>query len=223
MDANFGADGGNNDSPRGWDYISQPLDEANADPDNPEAFSFYVPLAHDPRTPGTLFTGGEYVWRTTDNGGDRAELDAHCRETTLAIGDSSRVCGDWVRIGRQISAGATSPRAPATTSSPSSARRRTPGRCGSAPARAICGSRTTRTRRRRPRCSSPRSRPVRSPVGSSRRSRSTRATPTTCGSPTRATRPTRRPRRATCSTCASTLPPAPAAQPTCPTISATSR
>ena len=72
MDANFGADGGNNDSPRGWDYISQPLDEANADPDNPEAFSFYVPLAHDPKTPGTLFTGGEYVWRTTDNGGDRA-------------------------------------------------------------------------------------------------------------------------------------------------------
>jgi hypothetical protein len=105
MDANFGADGGNNDSPRGWDYVSQPLDEANADPDNPEAFSFYVPLAHDPKTPGTLFTGGEYVWRTTDNGGDRAQLDAHCRETTLAIGDSSQVCGDWVRIGRQISAG----------------------------------------------------------------------------------------------------------------------
>ncbi|MCW2983097.1 MAG: hypothetical protein JWR63_667, partial [Conexibacter sp.] len=106
MDANFGADSNNNDSPRGWDYISQPLDEASADPDNPEAFSFYVPLAHDPKAAGTLFTGGEYVWRTTDDGGDRTQLDAHCRETTLAIGDSSRVCGDWVRIGRQISAGA---------------------------------------------------------------------------------------------------------------------
>ncbi|MDX6732703.1 MAG: hypothetical protein QOC54_2651 [Baekduia sp.] len=105
MDANFGADGGNNDSPRGWDYISEPLDSAAYGPSNPEAFSFYVPLAHDPKTPGTLFTGGEYVWRTTDNGGDRAQLDAHCRETTTAIGDSSRVCGDWVRIGRQLSAG----------------------------------------------------------------------------------------------------------------------
>jgi hypothetical protein len=106
MDANFGSVGGDTDSPRGWDYISQPLDDASADPDNPEAFSFYIPLAHDPKVKGTLFTGGEYVWRTTDDGGPRAQLDAHCRETALSVGDSSRVCGDWVRVGRQLSAGA---------------------------------------------------------------------------------------------------------------------
>ncbi|HEX7298397.1 MAG TPA: hypothetical protein VF257_05285, partial [Solirubrobacteraceae bacterium] len=105
MDANFGSAEGDTDSPRGWDYISQPLDEAQADPDNPEAFSFYIPLTHDPKVRGTLFTGGEYVWRTTDNGGPKDQLDAHCRETSLSVGDSSRVCGDWVRIGGQISAG----------------------------------------------------------------------------------------------------------------------
>ena len=49
-----------------------------------ECFSFYVPLARDPRTPGTLFTGGEYVWRTQDDGGPRQDLDAHCRETAFA-------------------------------------------------------------------------------------------------------------------------------------------
>jgi hypothetical protein len=107
MDANFGADGGNNDSPRGWDYISQPLDQAAADANAPEAFSFYVPLTHDPKNAGTLFTGGQFVWRTTDDGGPRDQLDAHCRETTISIGDSSQVCGDWVRIGRQLSTGAT--------------------------------------------------------------------------------------------------------------------
>jgi hypothetical protein len=105
MDANFGSAGGDTDSPRGWDYISQPLDDASADPDNPEAFSFYIPLTHDPKVKGTLFTGGEYVWRTTDNGGPKDQLDAHCRETSLSMGDSSRVCGDWVRVGTQISAG----------------------------------------------------------------------------------------------------------------------
>lgn len=104
MDANFGGDGGDTDSPRGWDYISQPLDEAAADEEDPEAFSFYVPLTRDPRRTGTLFTGGEHVWRTPDDGGDRAQLDRHCRETTTDIGDGAIQCGDWERIGAKLSA-----------------------------------------------------------------------------------------------------------------------
>jgi hypothetical protein len=103
MDANFGSVGGDADSPDGWDYISQPMDDAAAAA-KPEAFSFYVPLTKDPGRPGTLFTGGEFVWRTQDNGGDRAQLDAHCRETTTAIGDGSIQCGDWVHIGQKLSA-----------------------------------------------------------------------------------------------------------------------
>ena len=109
MDANFGGNEGDTDSPRTWDYISEPLDAAAGDPDNPETFAFYVPLIHDPSPSrkGTLFTGGQFVWRTTDNGGPSDQLDAHCRETALSVGDSSRVCGDWQRIGRRLSAGAT--------------------------------------------------------------------------------------------------------------------
>jgi hypothetical protein len=97
-DVNF-----NGNDPNTWDYISQPLDEANAlcgsDDPHGECFSFYVPMTADPKVPGTLFTGGEYVWRTQDSGGDREDLDAHCRETTFVIGDGTTICGDWVRLG----------------------------------------------------------------------------------------------------------------------------
>ncbi|MGZ4269854.1 MAG: hypothetical protein ACXVFN_11000 [Solirubrobacteraceae bacterium] len=91
------------DDPDTWDYISQPLDDAaakcgTADPRG-ECFSFYVPMIADPKTPGTLFTGGEYVWRTQDSGGNRDDLDAHCRESAFAVGDGSAVCGDWTRLG----------------------------------------------------------------------------------------------------------------------------
>jgi hypothetical protein len=89
--------------PKTWDYVAQPLDDANllcgSDDPRGECFSFYVPMIADPRVPGTLFTGGEYVWRTQDSGGDRDDLDTHCRETAFAIGDGSTVCGDWVRLG----------------------------------------------------------------------------------------------------------------------------
>jgi hypothetical protein len=97
-DVNFnGAD------PDTWDYISQPLDDANAgcgsgDPRG-ECFSFYVPMTADPVTPASLYTGGEYVWRTQDSGGNKADLDAHCRETAFLIGDRTTVCGDWQRLG----------------------------------------------------------------------------------------------------------------------------
>lgn len=91
------------DDPDTWDYISQPLDDANSacgtgDPRG-ECFSFYVPMIADPKTPGTLFTGGEYVWRTKDSGGPKADLDAHCRETAFTVGDGNVVCGDWERLG----------------------------------------------------------------------------------------------------------------------------
>src|SRR3954453_15570532 len=97
MDVNFGSADGDTDSPRGWDYISEPMDASD------EAFSFYVPLTRDPQRAGTVFTAGEWVWRTQDNGGDRAQLDLHCRETTTDVGDGAIQCGDWVHIGPKLS------------------------------------------------------------------------------------------------------------------------
>lgn len=86
-DVNFrGAD------PRGWDYISDPLINSG------EAASFYTPFVADPRVAGTVFDGLQHIWRTTDNGGDRAYLDLHCNEFT---GDfaADKPCGDWTPLG----------------------------------------------------------------------------------------------------------------------------
>ena len=80
-------DGG---SPRGWDWISDPL------LDSGEASSFYTPFTADPKVPGTVFDGLQHIWRTTDNGGPRAYLDQHCNEIS---GDFDQPCGDWKPMG----------------------------------------------------------------------------------------------------------------------------
>ncbi|MGH3496175.1 MAG: hypothetical protein ACRDP1_01745 [Nocardioidaceae bacterium] len=87
-DVNF--DGG---SPTGWDYISDPFDASG------ETASFYVPLTVDPVVAGTVFDGLQHVWRTTDNGGQRAFLDKYCNELTGDYGHRPRPCGDWVALG----------------------------------------------------------------------------------------------------------------------------
>ncbi len=79
-------------APRGWDWISDPLLNSG------EAASFYTPFVADPKVAGTVFDGLQHIWRTTDNGGDRAYLDLHCNEFT---GDfaKNKPCGDWVPMG----------------------------------------------------------------------------------------------------------------------------
>lgn len=79
--------------PLGWDWTADPF---FAKPR--EASSFYVPLVNDPFTSGSWFMGLQHVWRTQDDGGQRAFLDLHCNEL---FGDfpANVVCGDWVQIG----------------------------------------------------------------------------------------------------------------------------
>ena len=77
-------------NPQGWDWISDPLLNSG------EAASFYTPFVADPLVGGTVFDGLQHVWRTTDNGGDRAYLDQHCNELT---GDFAVTCGDFVPLG----------------------------------------------------------------------------------------------------------------------------
>jgi hypothetical protein len=84
-------DGG---SPRSWDFIGEPL------ADSKEAASFYVPLTPDPSVSGTVFDGLQHVWRTTDNGGDRATLDRYCNQINGDFGAKGRPpCGDWQALG----------------------------------------------------------------------------------------------------------------------------
>jgi hypothetical protein len=73
-----------------WDWIGDPLFEV-------EPQSFYIPMIFDPKVNGTMFAGLDFVWRTTDNGGEQATLDAHCNELS---GDfpANVTCGDWERL-----------------------------------------------------------------------------------------------------------------------------
>jgi hypothetical protein len=77
-------------APTGWDWIADPLLGSR------EASSFYIPMEGDKTAPGTVYTGLQHIWRTTDNGGSQASLDQHCNEFT---GDFSVTCGDWQKLG----------------------------------------------------------------------------------------------------------------------------
>jgi hypothetical protein len=62
-----------------------------------EATAFYVPMIADPVISGTQFTGEGHIWRTTDNGGDQATLEANCQEFT--VNSTTPGCGDWKPLG----------------------------------------------------------------------------------------------------------------------------
>ena len=80
----------------GWDWVGDPGSLSG------ENMSFYIPVRTDPKVSGTWFFGAQHVWRTQDNGGDPAFLDAHC---SLFFGDLpfTGACGDWVKIGQDLS------------------------------------------------------------------------------------------------------------------------
>ena len=66
-----------------------------------EMRSFYVPFIADPVRGGRAFVGLEHVWRTDDNGGDQAYLEAHCN--TLHLDPfRNKPCGDWQPLGPNL-------------------------------------------------------------------------------------------------------------------------
>ena len=83
-----------------WDWMAAPFFNA-AGTAFVEGNSFYLPLIADPKVGGTWFAGLQHVWRTQDNGGPQAVLDAECNEMTGSgpfFGPSSN-CGDWETLG----------------------------------------------------------------------------------------------------------------------------
>jgi hypothetical protein len=79
-----------------WDWVGDPGSFSG------ENMSFYIPVRTDPKVSGTWFFGAQHVWRTQDNGGSQAFLDAHCN---TFFGDMvfTGACGDWVPIGQDLS------------------------------------------------------------------------------------------------------------------------
>lgn len=86
VDANF-----QNGDPTKWVVISGPLFNSG------ETAPFYMAIIGDPKVGGTMFAGMQSVWRTTDNGGNQAYLEANCSEFTTSA--AAPDCGDWQRLG----------------------------------------------------------------------------------------------------------------------------
>ncbi|MFL5429607.1 MAG: hypothetical protein ACJ79M_08295 [Myxococcales bacterium] len=84
-----------------WFLISDPLSLSR------ENVRFYMPIIADPRPDkgGTIFAGLQFVWRTTDNGGDPAFLAANCNE--FGPFTNSGRCGDFKRLGNRALTGGT--------------------------------------------------------------------------------------------------------------------
>jgi len=61
-----------------------------------EAAEFYSPIIQDPVTSGSRFFGMNHVWRTKDDGGNQAFLEANCPEFTASAADPN--CGDWEKL-----------------------------------------------------------------------------------------------------------------------------
>lgn len=56
-------------------------------------------ISFDEVNPDTQFTGFQHVWRTRNNGGNQAALEASCRSLG---GAATGACGDWVPLGVQF-------------------------------------------------------------------------------------------------------------------------
>jgi hypothetical protein len=80
--------------PGQWLYTAVPLG------DSQEQSAFNTPFTADPTVGGRAFIGLQHVWRTDDNGGDRATLEANCN--TLKPGEPTSRCGDWRPIGADL-------------------------------------------------------------------------------------------------------------------------
>src|SRR5436305_7826443 len=83
----------------GWDWTGDPGSNSG------ENMSFYIPVRTDPTVNGTWFFGAQHVWRTQDNGGNQAFLDANCNQFVAGHGGAifTGACGDWVPLGKDLS------------------------------------------------------------------------------------------------------------------------
>jgi len=97
IDVNFRGTTPTINSELGWNWVGDPATVLF-----PENMSFYIPLIADPRVSGTWFFGAQHVWRTQDNAGDQAFLEANCSEFVNGL-QFTGACGDWVRIGQDLS------------------------------------------------------------------------------------------------------------------------
>jgi hypothetical protein len=90
----FFANFGNGDLAR-WVRIDDPIRAAN-ERATITASTGRQFISFDEVNPDTQFTGFQHVWRTKNNGGGQAALEASCR---FSGGSAAATCGDWVPLG----------------------------------------------------------------------------------------------------------------------------
>jgi len=56
-------------------------------------------ISFDPVHPDAQYTGYAHVWRTLDNGGDQAFLEANCTVFQAFFIGTNAICGDWTPLG----------------------------------------------------------------------------------------------------------------------------
>jgi hypothetical protein len=81
----------------GWNWVSDTFFGSGAGAQ--EGRSFYIPIIFDPAVDGSIFTGLQHVWRTQNDNGGQAFLEANCNEF---FGTFTQPCGNWVAIGQDL-------------------------------------------------------------------------------------------------------------------------
>jgi len=83
-----------------WVWTSAPIVFSGERGSASELFSGRQFMTIDSVHPDTQFTGYAHVWRTLDNGGNQAFLEANCTAFEVFFqGNFSPTCGDWTALG----------------------------------------------------------------------------------------------------------------------------
>jgi len=85
----------NGEDPSFWTVTHRPIQQSGERGSVSVLFTGRQFITTDAVNPDTQFTGFEHVWRTLNNGGDRAFLEAQCRRS----GPVAQTCGDWKPLG----------------------------------------------------------------------------------------------------------------------------
>lgn len=83
-----------------WAWTSAPIVFSGEPGSGSELFTGRQFMTIDPVHPDTQFTGYSHIWRTLDNGGNQAFLEANCNSfQVFFLGNFSPKCGDWTPLG----------------------------------------------------------------------------------------------------------------------------
>ncbi|HWS70143.1 MAG TPA: hypothetical protein VN325_45860 [Steroidobacteraceae bacterium] len=82
-----------------WTFTSLPILFSGEQGSASELWSGRQFISFDPVHPDAQYTGYAHVWRTLDNGGDQAFLEANCTVFQAFFIGTNAICGDWTPLG----------------------------------------------------------------------------------------------------------------------------